>query len=50
MANPDFDLFDDDLNVSYGIRSLMDLEKQPETTDNLVLCEDPLANSNNSRM
>ena len=46
MANPDFDLFDDDLNVSYGIRSLMDLE----TTDNLVLCEDPLANSNNSRM
>ena len=49
MANNDFDLFDDDLNVSYGIRSL-DLEEQPETTDNLMLCEDPLANSNNSRM
>ena len=50
MANPDDnfnfdDLFEDNLNAIYGIRQLMELEEQPENTDNIVGCEDPLATS-----
>ena len=50
MANPDDnfnfdDLFEDNLNAIYGIRQLMELEEQPENTDNIVVCEDPLATS-----
>ena len=50
MANPDDnfnfdDLFEDNLNAIYGIRQLMELEEQPENTDHIVVCEDPLATS-----